>query len=222
MAVVGPPTPVSDDELRQTWAQARDLAPESARVVARALDRHYMVLTVPEATPAITMEPDLPPERIGSIALDIQLADGLEVEAEAAALIDRLEQALAPEAIAAFHTSLHLDLVTGDAAEPPAFTFTINNRRPEHSREDYVWLYRTQHVPLAKAIGPLFVRYITHHTLYERGSVFGDTITIQEYASIDDIDRHIRTRTAPSDDAINDIVNIVGHVDYYIGDRVIS
>jgi hypothetical protein len=221
MAVFGPTTPATDAELAEALTTARGLAPDAARVEIRGLDRHYMLLTVPETTPEVRMEPDLPAERIGSIAVTIWLSDGTEVEEVAASLLVRLEQAFAPEAVAAFHASVHLDLVPAGATQPPAFTFTINRRRPEHTRDQYMWYYRTRHVPLAKSVQPRFVRYLTHRTLYERGNVFDDAITIQEYASIEEIDRHIKTRTAPSDSTINDLENFIGAVDYYIGDRLL-
>jgi hypothetical protein len=214
--------PVSQQVLTTTREMLLELSPAGSRVDTRALDQHYMVLEASRDADAsrLRFADELGSEQEARLAATIWLPDELEdPELRAVDTIERLH-GLDPEPVtsAVCDSRIHLDLV-GDDEPPKAYVVVSVTRAANITRDEYMWYYRAHHVPQAKALRPLFVRYSTHRVLYSRGDFAQDNITVQEYKSMEEVDRHVRKRVENA--SMNDQANFLSKVDYYAGDRAL-
>jgi hypothetical protein len=224
MTFFGGGTNLPDDRLREAKRVAEEIAPQGSRVQARALDEHYMRITLPAegGRPEIVHADGLRGERDVAAAVVLWLSDSLDgVELEAKNAAERLDRELDAFGTGVFDARIHLDRVGGGDA-PKAYAMIMNTRQQRHTRDEYIWYYRTHHVPLAKDLGPAFLRYSTHRVLFSSSDFIQDAVTLQEFPSLEALDGHVKTRIRPEDEGINDIGNFIGQVDYYIGDRVLA
>jgi hypothetical protein len=216
-------TPASADELSAVKARLDELAPPGSRTDVRALDDHYMTLDIPSppARPRVRESADLDDDLEARIAGTIWLSDELDdLELVAANTCTQVDDVLGARTTAVFDSRVHLDLV-GDGEQPAAYVLVPIARAAARTRDEFIWYYRTHHVPLAKSVGPRFTRYTTHRVLHTRGDFGRDGITVQEFPSLAEIDAHVKTRIEPSDVTINDLENFMSRVDYYVGDRAV-
>jgi hypothetical protein len=148
----------------------------------------------------------------------VWLPDAPLVESQAQRLVHELRAETDAVGTGVFHHRIHLDEV-GAGPTPAAYAVILNIRQQRHTRDEYMWYYRTHHVPLAIALKPKFVRYSTHRVLHAEGRVIADAVTVQEFPSAADIREHLAVRLRPQDEGINDLGNFIGQVDYLLGSR---
>ena len=217
-------TPLSDVDLEQAFATGKRLAPAGCKVEARALDRTMIDITYPpEGDPVIILDdPDRLPLPFSAGVVSIWMDEAIDnVELATQQLSRELHDALGAEGTGIFDTRRHLDLV-GDGPIPMLQAFIIIERRSDLDRDTFMQYYRTQHVPLAKRLGPRFTRYTTYRTLEAIGNFPGDCVTTQEYPSLDELRKHLLTRTSDGDEAVDDIRHFMSHVTYNIGERTLA
>jgi hypothetical protein len=208
-------------ELKAAKKIAEGLAPYGSRVEIRALDDHYMQIALPQdgAQARLLRSDSLTAPRPASGVAMVWMAPAIgTLESTAAKTVILLHEALAGTASAVFDPKVHLDKVI-PGQPPSAYAVIMNTRQARHTRDEYMWYYRTHHVPLAVDLDPLFIRYSTHRVLWSSGAFVQDAVTLQEFPNMEDLDRHVAIRIRPVDSAINDLGNFIGQVDYFVGDR---
>jgi hypothetical protein len=219
MAFFGGAEPLDQARLQAAADHALAASPDGASAEARALDQHFMLIEpqgsgIPDVRYAADLADAVPASGWITVWLPVGTDD---VDRRAGALADQLHGDLDAHSTGVLEPRTHLDQAAD--AELPAYACIFNSRRPEHTRDEYIWYYRTHHAPLAVELSPLFRRYVTHRVLHARGPLLTDALTTQHFASLGDIDSHVRRRNRPTDPAINDVHNFVGRTDYYVGNR---
>lgn len=215
---------VTQDQLQKTKSDVLSCAPDGSRVQVRGIDQHFMLFEVSaDGGPSRPIFGDeLANDHLARIAATVWLPDGLEdPEVRAVETIDRLH-ALTPEPLASAvcDSQFHLDL-TETAGEPTAHVVILLTKAAHTTRDESIWHYRTHHVPMAKALQPLYTRYSTHRVLHTRGDFPEDGVTVQEFPSHDAMTRHVQKRFEPDDDSFQDLANFLSKVDFYSGDHAV-